>query len=150
MDQLSEEEINEFREIFNLVDKDGGGSIDKEELAELMDTLGIEATAEEIDHMVGEIDVDGDGDIDFEEFVAVMSRKVNATYTADQVKESFKVFEGGAPSGYVRAEALIKALSTYGEDKLSEEQAKDLVGQLEVDSNGLVNYLDYVSMMMAA
>ena len=59
------------------------------------------------------------------------------------------MFEG-APSGYVRAEALIKALSTYGEDKLSEEQAKDLVGQLEVDSNGLVNYVDYVSMMMAA
>lgn len=25
MEDLSEEEINEFREIFNLVDKDGGG-----------------------------------------------------------------------------------------------------------------------------
>ena len=150
MDQLSPEEINEFREIFNLVDKDGGGSISKEELSELMDTLGIEATSEEIDHMVGEIDVDGDGDIDFEEFVAVMSRKVNATYTADQVKASFKVFEGTAPSGYVKAETLIQALSTYGQDKLSEEQAKDLVGQLEVDSNGMVNYVDYVSMMMSA
>lgn len=150
MDQLSPEEINEFREIFNLVDKDGGGSISKEELSELMDTLGIEATSEEIDHMVGEIDVDGDGDIDFEEFVAVMSRKVNATYTADQVKSSFKVFEGTAPSGYVKAEMLIKALCTYGTEKLSEEQARDLVGQLEVDSNGMVNYVDYVSMMMSA
>ena len=36
---LTEEEIAEFREIFNLVDKDGGGSISKEELGELMDTL---------------------------------------------------------------------------------------------------------------
>ena len=90
MELLSPEEINEFREIFNLVDKDRGGSITKVELSELMDTLGIDATPEEIDLMISEIDQDGNGDIDFEEFVLVMSRKVNATYTADQVKQSFK------------------------------------------------------------
>jgi len=56
MDRLSAEEIAEFREIFNLVDKDGGGSITKVELAELMETLGIEATPEEIDSMISEID----------------------------------------------------------------------------------------------
>jgi calmodulin len=56
MDKLSEEEIAEFREIFNLVDKDGGGSISKVELAELMDTLGIDAEPEEIEHMIAEID----------------------------------------------------------------------------------------------
>ncbi len=56
MDRLSPEEISEFREIFNLVDKDGGGSITKVELAELMDTLGIDADPEEIDHMISEID----------------------------------------------------------------------------------------------
>ena len=56
MDQLSPEEIAEFRAIFNLVDKDGGGSITKVELAELMDTLGIDASAEEIDMMISEID----------------------------------------------------------------------------------------------
>ena len=63
MDQLSEEEIAEFREIFNLVDKDGGGSITKEELGELLDTLGIDATPEDIDAMIAEIDQDGNGDI---------------------------------------------------------------------------------------
>ncbi len=56
MDRLSPEEIAEFREIFNLVDKDGGGSITKVELAELMDTLGIDADPEEIEHMISEID----------------------------------------------------------------------------------------------
>ena len=45
---LSESEVAEFREIFKLVDRDGGGTITKEELGELMDTLGIDATTEEI------------------------------------------------------------------------------------------------------
>jgi len=40
MDKLSAEEISEFREIFNLVDKDGGGEITKADLGELLDTLG--------------------------------------------------------------------------------------------------------------
>lgn len=63
---LSKEELAEFREIFNLVDRDGGGTITKEELGELMDTLGIDATPEEIDLMINEIDQDSNGEIDFE------------------------------------------------------------------------------------
>ena len=55
MENLSEEEISEFREIFSLVDRDGGGSITGEELGELLDTLGIEATMEEIDAMIREV-----------------------------------------------------------------------------------------------
>jgi len=148
MDQLSKEEIEEFREIFNLVDRDGGGEITKDELGELMDTLGIDATPEEIDAMISELDQDGSGSIDFEEFVAVMSRKLNATYSSDQVKTAFKVFEGECPQGFVKAENLVRVLTTYGIEKLSEEQAQDLVNQLEVDSNGLINYSVYVDMMM--
>jgi len=52
---LSPEEVAEFQEIFNLVDRDGGGSITKEELGELMDTLGIDASPEEVDLMIREV-----------------------------------------------------------------------------------------------
>mmetsp|Transcript_64920 Transcript_64920/g.115058 ORF Transcript_64920/g.115058 Transcript_64920/m.115058 type:complete len:83 (-) Transcript_64920:140-388(-) len=38
---LSDEELSEFREIFNLVDLDKGGTISKEELKQLMSTLGL-------------------------------------------------------------------------------------------------------------
>ena len=149
MDQLTEEEIAEFREIFSLVDKDGGGTISKDELGELMDTLGIDASPEDIDYMIAEIDQDGTGEINFEEFVTVMSRKVNATYTSDQVKRAFKLFEAGGPAGYVKAETLKRALCTYGSEKLSEEQANDLVNQLEADPQGMINYEVYVDMLMS-
>lgn len=147
---LTEEEISEFREIFNLVDRDGGGTITKEELGELMDTLGIDATGEELDLMINEIDSSGDGQIDFEEFVEVMSRKVNATYTADQVKSAFRIFEGTAPPGCVKADGLIRALCTYGAEKMTPEQASDLVSQLETDGSGFIHYNEYVNMMMSS
>eukprot|EP01036_Dinobryon_divergens_P024109 gene24108-32526_t len=150
MDRLSHDEIAEFREIFNLVDKDGGGSISKVELGELMETLGIEATQEDIEAMIAEVDKEGSGEINFEEFVEVMSRKVNSTYTADQVKVAFKVFETPNYPGRIRADALTRALCTYGIEKLTEEQAQDLVSQLEVDSNGYINYIDYINMMMSS
>eukprot|EP01033_Poteriospumella_lacustris_P006698 gene6696-4829_t len=150
MDRLSVEEIAEFREIFNLVDKDGGGCITKVELGELMDTLGIDADPEEIEHMIAEIDQDGNGNIDFEEFVAVMSRKVEASYSADQVKNAFKIFEVPGHPGMIKAENLVKALCTYGAEKLTEAQAKDLVSQLDTDAAGMVNYMEYVGMMMSS
>ena len=59
--KMSKEELAEFREIFDLVDKDKGGSISRDELGELMDTLGIRASKEEIDLMINEIDEDNNG-----------------------------------------------------------------------------------------
>lgn len=146
---LSKEELSEFREIFNLVDKDGGGSISKDELGELMDTLGINATQEEIDLMINEIDQDSNGEIDFEEFVAVMSRKVDAAYTPDQVRGAFKVFEGNAPPGFVHVKDLEKALCEHGTEKLSLEYARELIQQLgATTSTGLINYDEYVGMLL--
>ena len=39
-------EVSEFRETFNLVDRDHGGSIDEDELAELMELLGMHKSKE--------------------------------------------------------------------------------------------------------
>ena len=148
MSGLSPSELAEFREIFDLVDKDHGGSISSTELAELMSTLGINASQEEIRAMVAEIDADGNGDIDFDEFVAVMSRKVNADYTSKGVKRAFRTFSLGQPNGYVSLESVREALMNHGTDKLNEEQVEELLAQLESDSNGLFNYNEYVDMMM--
>mmetsp|Transcript_87200 Transcript_87200/g.241823 ORF Transcript_87200/g.241823 Transcript_87200/m.241823 type:complete len:171 (+) Transcript_87200:68-580(+) len=144
---LSEEDLKEFREIFDLVDTDGGGSIGTEELARLMDTLGIRTTPEELKLMVSEIDENGNGEIDFEEFVQVMCRKVNTDYTADEVRKAFRVFAGNAPDGSIRVKDLERALQVYGREKLTAEEAKNLVAQIE-SVDGHFRYDEYINMMM--
>lgn len=49
----------EFREAFRLFDKDGDGSITKEELGRVMRSLGQFARTEELQQMLQEVDVDG-------------------------------------------------------------------------------------------
>jgi len=144
---LTPEELAEFREIFNLVDLDKGGTISKDELKQLMNTLGLKPSQEELNDMVNEIDADGNGEIDFDEFVTVMSRKVNTSYTPAQVKAAFKVFERDCPSGYVSMSALETALTTFGAEKLTLGDAQELLSQIEPDENGLVNYVEFVNMM---
>ena len=44
---ISEEQIEQCREIFNLYDKDGDGTIDSRELGDIMRSLGIYPSNEE-------------------------------------------------------------------------------------------------------
>lgn len=78
-----------------------------------------------------------------------MSKKVHATYTSSDVTGAFKVFQGSAPNGYIKRDALERALSVYGSDRLTSTQVQDLLSQIDFDDTGLFNYAEYVSMMMA-
>ncbi len=91
---------------------------------------------------------DGNGTIDFDEFVAVMAKKVETSYTHDEVKEAFKTFEVPGHPGLIKAENLIKALGTYSTEKLTEIQLKELVNQMDSDGSGFVNYMEFIHMMM--
>uniref|UniRef100_A0A453FRP2 EF-hand domain-containing protein n=1 Tax=Aegilops tauschii subsp. strangulata TaxID=200361 RepID=A0A453FRP2_AEGTS len=75
-DQLSEEQIGEFKEAFSLFDKDGDGSITTKELGTVMRSLGQNPTEAELQDMINEVDADGNGTIDFPEFLNLMLRQV--------------------------------------------------------------------------
>merc|ERR1711911_27089 len=67
-DQLTEEQIAEFKEAFSLFDKDGDGTITTKELGTVMRSLGQNPTEAELQDMINEVDADGNGTIDFPEF----------------------------------------------------------------------------------
>ena len=120
-----------------------------EELRELMELLGMEATNDEMNNMVAEIDFTNSGEITFKDFVRVMSKKVTPDYTADEVINAFKKFATGCPPGYITQEALVHVLSSY-EGKIPVEEARALVDKIEFDpKTKLISYVEYVQMMMS-
>merc|ERR1712138_229508 len=73
---LSEEQIEEIREAFNLFDADNSGAIDVRELKAAMRALGFEVKKEELKKMISDIDNDGNGSIEFGEFLEMMTGKM--------------------------------------------------------------------------
>ena len=147
---LSEEEIAEFRELFMMVDTDGGGSIDRMELKQLLDTIGVYPTVEEVNMIFLEVDESDDGDIQFEEFVQFMSGGVIKGFSAAKVSEAFEMFRRpGVPEGHVPLEELKKAFVEYVPDKFQAEGlVDDLLSHITADENGNFNFQEYVNMML--
>lgn len=55
VDQLSEEQIAEFKEAFSLFDRDGDGKITSKELGTVMRSLGQNPTEAELREMIQEV-----------------------------------------------------------------------------------------------
>ena len=78
-DQLTDDQIVEFKEAFSLIDKDGDGSITTNELGMVLGLLGQNPTEVELEDLINEVDANGNGTIDFPEFLTMMARKMKDT-----------------------------------------------------------------------
>ncbi|XP_016729717.2 calmodulin [Gossypium hirsutum] len=113
-DQLTDEQISEFKEAFSLFDKDGDGCITTKELGTVMRSLGQNPTEAELQDMINEVDADGNGTIDFPEFLNLMARKMKDTDSEEELKEAFRVFDKDQ-NGFISAAELRHVMTNLGE-----------------------------------
>eukprot|EP00828_Plagiopyla_frontata_P003878 TRINITY_DN112_c0_g1_i1.p1 TRINITY_DN112_c0_g1~~TRINITY_DN112_c0_g1_i1.p1 ORF type:complete len:225 (-),score=52.66 TRINITY_DN112_c0_g1_i1:190-864(-) len=146
-DQLTEEQIAEFKEAFSLFDKDGDGTITTKELGTVMRSLGQNPTEAELQDMINEVDADGNGTIDFPEFLSLMARKMKDTDTEEELIEAFKVFDRDG-NGLISAAELRHVMTNLGE-KLTDEEVDEMIREADIDGDGQINYEEFVRMMMA-
>ncbi|KAG8504857.1 Calmodulin-3 [Galemys pyrenaicus] len=125
-DQLTEEQIAEFKEAFSLFDKDGDGTITTKELGTVMRSLGQNPTEAELQDMINEVDADGNGTIDFPEFLTMMARKMKDTDSEEEIREAFRVFDKDG-NGYISAAELRHVMTNLGE-KLTDEENTPIPG----------------------
>ena len=73
---LTEDEIEEIREAFNLFDTENTGKIDPKELKAAMQSLGFDQKNPTIYNMIADLDYDN-REVEFEEFLAVLGQRVS-------------------------------------------------------------------------
>ncbi|CAG2241635.1 CALM [Mytilus edulis] len=137
--------VSDFKEVFELFDKDGDGTITIKELDTVMRSLGQNPTENEVKEMVQKVDTDGNGTIEFPEFLQMATDMMKSVDLADEVRDAFRLFDKNG-DGYVTAPELKTILSNNGE-KISDEELDAMVKDADVDGDGKINYQEFVSML---
>ena len=81
-------------ELFKNCDKNGDGLISHDELKEVLNTVDVNLTDQEISEMIEAVDLDGDGQINFEEYKelnAMMNYRYSHLKSFKIVHHCFKV-----------------------------------------------------------
>jgi len=71
-ENIPQEQVEMYRVVFGILDLDGGGSIEEDELKIGLDAIGRKPTDAELKKMLLEVDESGDGEVDFAEFLQFM------------------------------------------------------------------------------
>jgi calmodulin len=93
MEELSEEQIEEFKEAFSLFDPEGNGYIQTKELGTVLRSLGIHTTDEEKNEFIEKYDPNSESVIYFKDFLEIIISKISETKPDDELLEAFKLFD---------------------------------------------------------
>ena len=144
-EQLTENRISEFREAFDMFDRDKDGCLTIKELAEIMKSLGHGPTEQEVNDMMSEVDVDGNGNIDFKEFIGLMARKLRDVDNDEELMESFKLIDRNG-DGKIDASELKFLIITIGES-ITDDEVAEMIIDADEDQDGLISYEEFAKII---
>ncbi|KAK4184086.1 hypothetical protein QBC35DRAFT_442116 [Podospora australis] len=139
------DQIAQYKDVFEIFDKDGTGDITAQELGDVMRELGLNPSKEELEDIVNEADLNKDGVISFEEFLALMSQGVKETDTEQELINAFKVFDKDG-SGTISSEELRNVLKSLGEN-LTDQELDDMIKLADKDGDGHIDYQEFAHIM---
>ncbi|PAA49736.1 hypothetical protein BOX15_Mlig030324g1 [Macrostomum lignano] len=144
-DELTEDQIGEFREAFSLFDKDGDGAITNKELAVVMRALGQQPTPDELKEMIKEVDQDGSGSIEFDEFLEMMKKQMRNADSEDELRRAFRLFDADG-DGFLSPAELRQVMLNLGE-RLTKEEVDAMIEEADTDRDGQVSYEEFARIM---
>ncbi len=133
---LTEDEVNEIRQAFELFDTSGTGRIEPKELKAAMQSLGFDSKNPTIYQLIADLDTPDSakkGGIDFETFVDAINEKLGDKDTREGIRRIFNLFIDDPNSETITLNALKKIAKELGE-QMSQEDLKDMLQR--ASSNG--------------
>jgi len=138
-------DVQKYREAFRLFDIQDTGDITLAELKQVLNSLGIQASDDDISRRLAEVDVRNNGVINFDEFVKFVASD-NYTFTpAEEMRQMFKIFDPNQ-KGYVTRDELREVLRKLGLP-FTDQQIDGMLDYADVEGDGKINYHEFIQML---
>ncbi|KAI9139148.1 hypothetical protein BKA69DRAFT_1087832 [Paraphysoderma sedebokerense] len=138
---FDQKQIGEFKEAFSMIDHDQDGFIDKEDLKDMLASLGQTPTDESIEEMIAE----APGSINFTIFLTLFGERMNGTDPEHEILQAFEAFDE-KKTGYINADDLREFMTTMG-DRFTDEEVDIMFKGAPVDAKNNFNYRDWVRVL---
>jgi len=146
MDNLTEQQIANYREAFSYYDRDHDGKIPTSDLGIVMRSLGKCVTKRQLREASKNFDF---GFVDLAEFMVLMSTTPNIVDTAEQIIECFEAFDR-KKTGHISLDKLKEILMTMGEE-LSEDEVNNMIEKYcTVDDEQKIPYAPLAEKLVAS
>ncbi|KAI7900463.1 uncharacterized protein BX663DRAFT_517715 [Cokeromyces recurvatus] len=153
---LSSRKKGDLEDLFTSFDKDKDGKISHTELEEVLHSAGVDSSPfssmfnkKGSGHRGNEENQAEDESIDFKEFAKIMRPTLSDPHrlTSKQLelKEAFKAFDKDG-DGFINEIELQAMMEKLG-DKISLEEARELIKDIDLDNDGAVNFTEFCTMM---
>ena len=143
---LTEDEVLEIKEAFDLFDTDHSGTIDTEELKQALSNLGIDAKNQTLQNMMNDIDKNQSGTIDFNEFIELMTAKFSDKDTPEDLRKVFDLFIGDDTADKIEFKHLKRVAKELGEN-ISDEELNEMIVRADTDRDGKVSFEEFFAIM---
>lgn len=144
--QFTDDQITEFKEIFDLFDQNDEGRIPTSKLPQALWALGQNPSRSEIEDMMKEVEHLENGKIDFPEFLVLIARKSKQSSSEEELIEAFKLFDRDG-DGVISVAELRFIFKTLGE-QYPDDELDDMIKACDLDRDGLINYEEVVRKMV--
>ncbi|KYB28742.1 Myosin regulatory light chain sqh-like Protein [Tribolium castaneum] len=133
-------QIAEFKEAFNMIDQNHDGFVDKEDLHDMLASLGKNPTDDYLDGMMNE----APGPINFTMFLTLFGERLQGTDPEDVIKNAFGCFDEDN-MGVINEERLRELLTTMG-DRFTDDEVDEMYREAPI-KNGLFDYVEFTRIL---
>ena len=139
---IPEEKISEYREAFNMFDRNKKGTVSIGDLTKIMKNFGYPMSKEDARKMISSVDASGDGEVDFDEFVMLMEKQTH-NLGDDPVLNAFRDFDKN-DDGKITNHEFRYILTHVGDNLYTDEEVDALFNECDLKENDDLEYEEFV------
>ena len=136
---LSNDEVDEIRQAFDLFDTNGTGKIDPKELKAAMQSLGFDSKNPTIHTLIADLDTPEaakNGGVNFDDFVGSINNKLGDKESKEGIHRIFELFIDDPNADTITLSSLKKIAQELGEN-MSAEELKDMLERASANGTEL-------------